>query len=50
VARLDAASQATQGGEADLFYAGARIHLSDPESGKSLLAGRGTVSNRKAGI
>ena len=40
MARLDPDSRVKQGEEAELFYDGARIHLFDPESGKSLLAGR----------
>ncbi|MEA2198234.1 MAG: multiple sugar transport system ATP-binding protein [Solirubrobacteraceae bacterium] len=38
VARLDAASRARQGEEAELWFDGAKLSLFDPESGQSLLA------------
>ena len=40
VARLDPASGARQGGEAELWFDSRRVQLFDVESGKSLLAGR----------
>ena len=41
VARLDAASRARQGEEAELWFDGTKLQLFDAESGQSLLAGEG---------
>jgi multiple sugar transport system ATP-binding protein len=38
VARLEAASRVRQGHEAELWFNSERLHLFDPESGRSLLA------------
>src|SRR3954447_9769509 len=40
VARLDAASSVRQGADIELWYDTAKIHLFEPESGRSLLHGR----------
>ena len=41
VARLDAASQARQGQEAELWFNTEHLHLFEPESGQSLLGAGG---------
>jgi multiple sugar transport system ATP-binding protein len=45
VARLDADSSVKQGEEAELFFESDKLHLFDPESGRSL---RGRSSERAA--
>jgi multiple sugar transport system ATP-binding protein len=47
VARLDAASEARQGQEAELWFDGTKLQLFDPESGKSLLI-EGEVAKAEA--
>jgi multiple sugar transport system ATP-binding protein len=41
VARLDAASNVRQGGEAELWFNSEHLHMFDPETGKSLLGANG---------
>ncbi|MDQ6806252.1 MAG: hypothetical protein M3065_15115 [Actinomycetota bacterium] len=44
VARLDAASRARQGEEAELWFDGTKLQLFDPESGKNLLGAAESAS------
>jgi multiple sugar transport system ATP-binding protein len=48
VARLSPESQVKQGGEAELWFNSTHVHLFDPESGSSLLAGNGGPAGPRA--